>query len=94
AAAGPQTRGLAPGDRIEIDCPAHELAPRQSITVRLLRANGATQSLRATAAVETQLELRLLRMGGVIPAILADTLGDRARTPERRAEPPPISVHP
>ncbi|MGZ0101990.1 aconitate hydratase AcnA [Achromobacter sp. KK8] len=94
ADAGPQSLALRPGDRIEIDCPAHELAPRQSITVRLLRANGATQSLRATAAVETQLELRLLRMGGVIPAILADTLGDRARTPERRAEPPPISVHP
>lgn len=70
------------------------ILPRQSITVRLLRANGATQSLRATAAVETQLELRLLRMGGVIPAILADTLGARARTPQRRGEPPTNSLHP
>ena len=70
----PATLDLLPGDRIEIDAPADALAPRTPVPVRILRANGAVQTLSATAAVETQLEVRLLRLGGVIPAILSDTL--------------------
>jgi aconitate hydratase len=42
--------------------------------VRILRAGGGTETLLAAAAVETRLEIRLLRMGGVIPAILSDTI--------------------
>lgn len=70
----PDTLAMQSGDQIEIDAPAARLAPRLSVPVRILRANGAVQALHATAAVETQLDVRLLRMGGVIPAILADTL--------------------
>ncbi|QYJ20614.1 aconitate hydratase AcnA [Achromobacter sp. ES-001] len=70
----PDTLAMQSGDRIEIDAPAARLAPRLSVPVRILRANGAVHALHATAAVETQLDVRLLRMGGVIPAILADTL--------------------
>lgn len=84
----PQTLNIQPGDRIDIDCPADTLAPRQAVAVRVLRADGRQEPLTATAAVETQLELRLLRMGGVIPAILADTLGAHGQAP---AEPGPGS---
>ena len=70
----PDTLAMQSGDQIEIDAPAASLAPRLSVPVRILRANGAVHALHATAAVETQLDVRLLRMGGVIPAILADTL--------------------
>ncbi|CAB3732873.1 Aconitate/2-methylaconitate hydratase [Achromobacter piechaudii] len=70
----PDTLALQSGDRIEIDAPSDTLSPRMPIAVRLLRASGAVDTLQATAAVETRLEVRLLRMGGVIPAILADTL--------------------
>jgi len=70
----PDTLAMQSGDQIEIDAPAARLAPRLSVPVRILRANGAVHALHATAAVETQLDVRLLRMGGVIPAILADTL--------------------
>lgn len=70
----PDTLAMQSGDQIEIDAPAARLAPRLSVPVRILRTNGAVQALHATAAVETQLDVRLLRMGGVIPAILADTL--------------------
>jgi aconitate hydratase len=49
------------------------------VAVRLLRAGGAAETLPATAAVETRLEVRLLRMGGVIPAILSDTIHSAVR---------------
>jgi len=70
----PATLNVQPGDRIEIDAPAATMAPRMPVAVRILRAKGTVDTLQATAAVETQLEVRLLRMGGVIPAILSDTL--------------------
>ncbi|UUZ71675.1 hypothetical protein LP415_22960 [Polaromonas sp. P1(28)-8] len=50
--------------------------------MRIRRLNGSTQALLATAAVETQLEVQLLRDGGVIPSILGKTIaaqGARAR---------------
>jgi aconitate hydratase len=40
----------------------------------VLRLGGEVQEILATAAVETQLELELLRYGGVIPSILQKTL--------------------
>ena len=70
----PDTLAVQSGDRIEIDAPADALAPRMPVPVRILRANGMADALQATAAIETQLEVRLLRMGGVIPAILSDIL--------------------
>ncbi|CAB3656396.1 aconitate hydratase AcnA [Achromobacter pestifer] len=70
----PDTLRVQSGDRIEIDAPAETLAPRIGVPVRILRADGRVDAWHATAAVETQLEVRLLRMGGVIPAILSDTL--------------------
>jgi aconitate hydratase len=40
------------------------------------RANGEVEVLQARAAVETQLEVDLLRDGGVIPSILQKTIRD------------------
>jgi len=77
----PATLQLAPGDRIEIDAQAAALTPRAGVPVRILRAAGGIESLSATAAVETGLEIRLLRMGGVIPAILSDTLSSAVNRP-------------
>ncbi|KAF1019373.1 MAG: Aconitate hydratase A [Paracidovorax wautersii] len=71
---GPQALALRPGDRIEVDAPAADLAPRGLVAVRLLRRDGQVESFHATAAVETQLEVDLLRAGGVIPTILRQSL--------------------
>ncbi|MES2945306.1 MAG: aconitate hydratase AcnA, partial [Pseudomonadota bacterium] len=76
AGVGPQTLQLQPGDRIEVIAPAEALAPRCAIVVRVLRANGSAETLQATAAIETQLELELLRSGGVIPLILGKTIAE------------------
>ena len=70
----PQTLKLAPGDRIEIDAPPQALSPRCVVPVRVLRADGRVETFEATAAVETQLEVELLRDGGVIPSILKNSI--------------------
>ncbi len=74
----PATLNIQPGDRIEIDTPADTLAPRCDVPVRVVRVDGSIEALTATAAVETQLETRLLRSGGVIPLILQKTIASQA----------------
>jgi aconitate hydratase len=70
----PDTLDLQPGDMLEVDAPGDTLSPRCAVAVRVVRVDGRVQSVAATAAVETQLECRLLRSGGVIPLILQKTL--------------------
>jgi aconitate hydratase len=70
----PQSLRLQPGDRIEVDAQPETLTPRCVVPVRVLRANGAVEAMQASAAVETQLEVELLRHGGVIPSILKKTI--------------------
>lgn len=70
----PQTLALRPGDRITVDAPDAGLQPRCAVPVQVLRTNGERQTFSARAAVETQLEVTLLRAGGVIPLILQQAL--------------------
>jgi len=67
---------LAPGDRIAVEALPDAIEPRCAVPVRILRANGETEQLTATAAVETQLEVALLRAGGVIPSTLQRMLAE------------------
>jgi aconitate hydratase len=66
----PATLGLHPGDRFEIDASPDQLSPRAPVPLAIVRANGDRVSVPATAAVETQFEVELLREGGVLPYIL------------------------
>jgi aconitate hydratase len=70
----PQTLALQAGDQIEIVAEATMVKPRASIQVRVHRADGRVEAFHARAAVETQLEVELLRDGGVIPSILQKTI--------------------
>jgi aconitate hydratase len=72
---------LRPGDRIEVDARAEDLTPRADIQVRIHRADGTTDQFMAQAAVETNLEVRVLAAGGIIPMILQRALQE----PEPRA---------
>lgn len=74
AGVSPQTLAIQPGDVIHVDADAEALAPRCKIPVRIVRKHGAVEAFDATAAVETRLEVDLLRRGGVIPSILHQTL--------------------
>ena len=61
---------LKPGDRLEIFAGATRLAPRASISVTIQRICGSAEDFRATAALDTGLEVQTLQAGGVIPLIL------------------------
>ena len=71
---GPVQLAIRPGDRISVEAPAESLAPRCSMAVRIERASGRLEHFMAEADVQTQLEVELLREGGVIPLILRRTL--------------------
>ncbi|TAH45080.1 MAG: aconitate hydratase AcnA [Betaproteobacteria bacterium] len=75
-AAHPNALKLGPGDRIEVDVAPAALAPRGRVPVRILRKDGRVEMVECTAAVETRLEVELLRKGGVIPAILHKHLAE------------------
>lgn len=65
---------LAPGDRIEVNVDAATLKPRMALNVRILRRSGTVDTIAATAAVETALEISLLAKGGVMPSILQQAM--------------------
>jgi aconitate hydratase len=67
---GPAQLNLKPGDRIEVSALPGSLRPRGAVPVAIVRADGTRTPVPATAAVETQFEIDLLRDGGVIPHIL------------------------
>jgi aconitate hydratase len=76
----PERLRIAPGDRIEIDAPAAAIGPRAQVNVFVHRANGDLESYGAIAAVETRLEVDLLRQGGVIPYILQKTIAEQGQS--------------
>ncbi|MEX3958862.1 aconitate hydratase AcnA [Trinickia sp. EG282A] len=81
AGVSPSTLDIAPGDMIEVDVEPDALFPRCSVGVKIARANDRSDTITVIAAVETSLEVDLLRAGGVIPLILqkaiAGTLAHR-----------------
>jgi aconitate hydratase len=78
AGANPVTLQIQPGDTIEVDAVAELLAPRGPVMVRIVRADGSSEAIIATAAVETKLEIELLRSGGVIPLILKKVISSQS----------------
>lgn len=84
AGVSPASLQLDLGDRISVDALPDSISPRCAVHVSILRANGKVESLTATAAVETQLDVDLLRKGGVIPSTLQRMLAEhRQDTPEQ-----------
>lgn len=70
AGTSPQSLQLGLGDQIEVQANPLTLTPRAPVQVLIRRHGGALQPLQMQAAVETQLEVELLRQGGVIPSTL------------------------
>ena len=74
---------LRPGDRLEIKATETDLAVRADITAILHRADGQSQEFSARAAVETELDVQLLRAGGVIPSLLRRTIEAARQGPRK-----------
>ncbi|MET0741931.1 MAG: aconitate hydratase AcnA [Microvirga sp.] len=78
----PDALGLQPGDQIVIDADPGRIGPRCPVPVTVRRASGECESFVATAAIETNLEVGILRIGGVIPLILRRVASPAAATRE------------
>lgn len=74
---------LQPGDRIDVAAPEETLSPHASIAVVLRSADGEVTPFAARAAVETELDVTLLRAGGVIPSLLRSTIEATLRGEEK-----------
>jgi aconitate hydratase len=65
---------VAAADLIEVAADPDKLVPRADIQVTLRRADGGIEEFTCKADVETNLEVRVLLGGGIIPVILKDVL--------------------
>jgi aconitate hydratase len=70
----PQSLAMEPGDYVEINAESNHLSPRSQVAFSIQRQSGKRENFQALAAVETMLEVELLRAGGVIPSILQETI--------------------
>jgi aconitate hydratase len=76
---GPDDLALAPGDLLTIVAEPNTISPRCPVEVRLERRSGETLTFSASAAIETNAEVNILREGGILPMILARLLADDRR---------------
>ena len=66
----PLSLALVSGDRFHLALDPAACAPRAAMACRLLRADGSLEELTLRMAIETSLEVELLRSGGLIPHVL------------------------
>ena len=77
AASGPQALALTAGDLIEVAAPLDLIVPRCAVRVTVHRRGGASAELVTIAAIETALEIEMLRAGGIMPLILRNALDEK-----------------
>jgi aconitate hydratase len=75
----PDTLRIECGDRITVQAAVETLGVRTSVAVTIARRDGSEEKFEGRAAVETRLELDLLRQGGVMPMILKRTVAGAIR---------------
>ncbi|WP_052600504.1 aconitate hydratase AcnA [Microvirga lotononidis] len=75
---------LRPGDSIVIDADPAGISPRCPVPVTIRRASGEDETFVAVAAIETRLEIEILRSGGIIPLILHRVTNAEATSRETR----------
>ena len=70
----PAALALTIADTVEIEAPPLRITPGVGVPISIRRANGTETTFIAHAAIETALEVALLRSGGILPHILDRTL--------------------
>ncbi|MGE7471008.1 aconitate hydratase AcnA [Bosea sp. NPDC003192] len=74
----PDALGIRSTDLFEIDLSPDRLTPRCEVPLTIRRADGEPVRLLLRAAIETSLEITLLRSGGLIPHVLGGLLHSSA----------------
>jgi aconitate hydratase len=72
-------------DVMEMDFDFSTLTPRASRTIIIRRPDGDSRKVSLTAAIETSLEVDLLRAGGMIPKVLRDIISAQTESQEAAA---------
>lgn len=70
----PDRLDIRSADLFELDLSVDRLAPRCEVPLVVMRRDGATLRLTLRAAIETSLEVALLKSGGLIPHVLSGLL--------------------
>ncbi|MBB3019194.1 aconitate hydratase [Microvirga lupini] len=81
----PHSLQLRSGDQILIDADPAKISPRCAVPVTIRRASGESETFTASAAIETGLEVQILRAGGIIPLILRRVTNAEATSRETNA---------
>lgn len=81
----PDGLSIRSADLFEIDLSPDHLAPRCEVPLTIHRSEGKPTRLVLRAAIETSLEITLLKSGGLIPHVLGGLLHDRAAAAMRGA---------
>ncbi|WP_414475360.1 aconitate hydratase AcnA [Microvirga sp. M2] len=66
----PSHLNLRPGDLLVIEADPARIGPRGAVPVTIRRVSGTSETFTTIAAIETGLEVEILRGGGIIPLIL------------------------
>jgi aconitate hydratase len=75
----PQSLGLRAQDRLSVSASPERLAPRADIAITVAYADWRAAHFIARADVETSMEVRILRAGGMLPFILRRALAEDRR---------------
>lgn len=76
---GPERLNLEPGDIVTISASPEEIYPRCPVPVTIRRKDGSSFSFDASAAIETYVEIRTLKAGGILPFILNEVLNSTGK---------------
>ena len=74
----PDTLDIGSGDLFAIDLEPDRLTPRCAVPLTIIRPSGEDVAITLRAAIETSLEITLLKSGGLIPHVLAGLLSSRS----------------
>ena len=77
AGCSPATLHLESGDVLQIDASLSVTTPPAFVPISIHRRSGKVENLTAVAALETSLEVDVLRIGGVLPTVLKRFAPDR-----------------
>jgi aconitate hydratase len=80
-----ETLALGVGDWIEVDAREDLLMPQCAVRARIFRTDGDIVELECRAAIETEQEIALLKVGGIMPFILHRALQTNPHSAEAAA---------
>lgn len=76
---GPDRLNLQPGDVVAVSASPEAIFPRSPVPVTIRRKDGSSFSFEASAAIETHVEIRTLKAGGILPLILNEVLNSTGK---------------